>query len=152
MNRSSSLRRTEWPMPPISGLVLGALPGSLVTVMTSVLSSGARDAGVGRVIGGRGRRGSVARLGAGRGVGAADLGTGGLNGLHDVHVAGAAADVAGDRPPDLVVAGVRVAGQQRRADQHHPGGAEAALQAVVLLERRLDRVEAGGGLEALDRL
>src|SRR4249919_1638598 len=152
MNRSSSLRRTEWPMPPISGLVRGALVGSLVTVMTCVLSSGARDAGVGRFIGTGGGGGTVARLGTCRDVGAADLGAGGLDGLHDVHVPGAAADVPGDGPADLVLAGIGVAGQQGRADEHHPRGAEAALQTVVLLERRLDRVQAGGRLQALDGL
>src|SRR5947209_19947137 len=62
--------------------------------------------------------------------------------LDDVLVAGAAADIPGQRPADLLLAGVGVFAQQRRARQHHPRGAEAALQAMLLLEAFLNRVKA----------
>src|SRR3989304_4509572 len=73
---------------------------------------------------------------------------GGLDRLDDVHVAGAAADVPRDRPADVVVTRRRVLLEQRLADEHHPRGAEPALQAVLLLERRLDRVESARGGQA----
>ena len=72
------------------------------------------------------------------------------DGLDDVHVARAAADVAADRPPHVVVRRSGVLLDQRRADQHHPGGAEAALEAVLLLEGSLDRVQLAVRLEPLD--
>src|SRR5689334_21339845 len=59
----------------------------------------------------------------------------------DVLVAGAAADAAGDRGADLVVAGIRVLVEQRSDRQHHPGRAEAALQGVHLVEALLHRVQ-----------
>src|SRR6266567_392975 len=60
-----------------------------------------------------------------------------LDGLDDVHVAGAATDVAGDRPPDLVLGWIGVALEQRGADEHHSGRAEPALQAVLLVKAGL---------------
>src|SRR5712692_1163015 len=62
-----------------------------------------------------------------------------LDGLDDVHVTGAAANVAGDRPPDLFFRWVGVALEQRGADQHHAGSAEPALQTVLLVESGLHR-------------
>src|SRR5215468_7210432 len=79
-------------------------------------------------------------------------GAGRLDGLHDVLVAGAAADVAADRPPDLLLARVVVLGEQRGGDEHHPRRAEAALQGVLLVERGLDRVQLRAAREALDGL
>ena len=73
-----------------------------------------------------------------------------LDRLHDVHVPGAPADVAADRGANLVVVGRWVLLDQAFADEHHAGRAEAALQAVVLLERRLHRVEPCRGEQALD--
>ena len=59
----------------------------------------------------------------------------------DVLVARAAADLAGDRDPDLVVGRVRVRVEQRAGGEHHARRAEAALQAVLLDEALLHRVE-----------
>src|SRR6266536_1783420 len=122
IRRSSSLRLTLWPRPRISSASVAiCLPPS------------ARDGG------GFGFDG-VRSHGPARG----------LDGLHDVHVARAPANVAGDRPSDVVVRRLVVAFEQRRPDQHHPGGAEPALEAVLLLERRLDRMEASFPGQALD--
>src|SRR3954451_5070390 len=65
------------------------------------------------------------------------------DGEHDVVVARAAADVALDRVPDLVVRRVVVPRQQVRARHDHPRRAEPALQAVLLPEGVLDRVALG---------
>ena len=73
-----------------------------------------------------------------------------LHGLDDVHVAGAAAEVAGDGLADLVLARVLVALQQRVAGHHHAGRAVAALQPVLLQEALLDRVELAVLLQPLD--
>src|SRR5205823_10814104 len=64
-----------------------------------------------------------------------------LDRLHDVHVTGAAAEVAGDGLTDLELARVRIRGQKCRRGDHHPWGAEAALEAVLLVECLLYRVE-----------
>src|SRR4029453_591383 len=83
MKRGSSLRLTEWPMPPTSGVVV---------VMTSVVMSGllAGRGGVGR----RGRH-------DGRGLGRAQLAGCLLDRLDDVDVARATAEVAADPLADL---------------------------------------------------
>src|SRR5262245_2535465 len=102
MKRGSSLRLTECPMPPTSGVVFGAMLCSLL----------------------RARRGRRV-----------------LHALDDVHVAGTATQVSGDRPPDVFLARARVGLQQRVARHHHPGRAVAALEAVLLPEALLDRIE-----------
>src|SRR5258706_29781 len=72
--------------------------------------------------------------------------------LHDVVVAGAAADVAFELVPDgLVVERVALAGHHVDRGHDHAGGAEAALQAVILAERFLHRVQLAVLGEALDR-
>src|SRR5215210_7043319 len=81
---------------------------------------------------GRGRR--RGRAGPPRGRGLADR-------RDDVLVARAAAVVALDRVPDLVVRRVRVASKQICRNHDHPGGAEAALESVLRPERGLQRVE-----------
>src|SRR3954454_23937647 len=94
MKRGSSLRLTEWPMPPISGLVRSWWGASSV-----VISSSSRSAG-------RGRCGRDVRAFGGRG---GDLGRGFalaegsgrlLDRLDDVDVAGAATQVAADPVAD----------------------------------------------------
>src|SRR5215207_8040895 len=122
--RSSSLRRSECPMPPIPGGVAWVV-GCSVVVIVALLA-----------LGGGGRRSGMYRRPAHR--------------LHDVHVARAAAQVPGDGPADLVLAGVGVAVKQRPADQHHRRRAEPALQAVALLEALLDGVELAVARQALD--
>src|SRR3954470_9245637 len=78
---------------------------------------------------------------------------GGLaDGEHDVVVARAAADVALDGVPDLVVRRVVVPGQQVGGRHDPPGGAEPALAAMPLPEGVLERMElARGAGHALDR-
>src|SRR5215471_1921463 len=71
-----------------------------------------------------------------------------LDRLDDVDVAGAAAEVSGDRPADLVLVGVLVALDERARSHHHARGAEAALEAVLLHEALLDGVQLVG-LQAL---
>ena len=76
---------------------------------------------------------------------------GGADGGEDALVAGAAAEVAGQRDADLVVGRVRVVAQERGRRHDEAGRAEPALQAVVVAERRLDRRQrAVGAAEALD--
>src|SRR5215813_6321903 len=71
--------------------------------------------------------------------------------LDDVLVAGAAAEVARQRPAHLFLGRIRVGVQQCLGGHHHPGGAEPALQAVLLLEALLQRVQFAGGGQALHR-
>src|SRR5437773_11728854 len=54
--------------------------------------------------------------------------------LHDVHVAGAAAEVPGDGLADLHLGRLRVRGEERDGRHHHSGRAEPALQPVLLVE------------------
>ena len=67
-----------------------------------------------------------------------------LHRLDDVHVAGAAAEVPADGPPDVVVRGIGVVLQQRGGSQHHSRRAEPALQAVLLAEGLLDGMQLAG--------
>ena len=73
------------------------------------------------------------------------------DGVDDLDVAGAAADVAGERLLDrlAVVAAARV--DVRLRGEHHPGRAEAALRGVVVRERLLDRRQVVGVAEPFDR-
>src|SRR6266571_7442677 len=71
--------------------------------------------------------------------------------LHDVHVAGAAAEVPRDRLAYLELRGLGVRREEGDGGHHHSGSAEAALQAVLLMEAFLDRMELAVLLEALDR-
>ena len=73
------------------------------------------------------------------------------NGLDDVDVAGAAAEVALERVPDLVLARIGVLAEQADGGHHHPGRAVAALEPVLLVERLLHRVQLPVLGEPLDR-
>src|SRR5690606_11013393 len=73
-----------------------------------------------------------------------------LDRLDDVHVAGAPAEVAGDRLPDLRFRRVRVTLQQGNRRHHHARRAEAALEPVLLPEALLHRVEFAVLLKPLD--
>ena len=66
----------------------------------------------------------------------------------DVLVAGAAAEVAPDGLAGLLLGGVGVVAQVGGDGGDEPGGAEAALQAVAVLEGLLDRAEAAVGRPA----
>ena len=70
--------------------------------------------------------------------------------LDDVVVAGAAAEVALEALAHLGLGRVRVLVEQRDRRHDHARRAEAALQAVVLLERLLHRVQLAVGGQALD--
>src|ERR1700760_331099 len=74
-----------------------------------------------------------------------------LDRLDDVVIAGAAADVAVERLADLLLARLRVVGEQLHRRHHHPGRAEAALQAVAFAKRRLHRMQLAVLGQALDR-
>ena len=71
--------------------------------------------------------------------------------LDDVLVAGAAAQVAGQRPADVLLGGVGVLVEQGLGGHHHARGAEPALQAVLLPEALLQRVQLAGAGQALHR-
>src|SRR5918996_3555417 len=73
-----------------------------------------------------------------------------LNRLDDVVVAGAAAQVALEPLADLGFGGRRVALHQVDRAHDHAGRAEAALQPVMLAERRLHRVQLAVLRQALD--
>src|SRR4051812_48667133 len=133
MKRGSSTRLTELPRTSWRSVAIAAL-------LRRRWSSGAsRRSGVG----GRGRRGRGA--GAHRRGGLADGGD-------DVVVPRAAADVALDRVPDLVVGRVGVAGEEVGGRHDHARRAEAALEAVLRPEALLERMErAVRALHPLDR-
>src|SRR3954471_5118047 len=65
----------------------------------------------------------------------------GLDGVEDVPVAGAAADVSLQRLADLVVGRPRIAVEQSLRAHQHPGSAIPALQCVVVRERLLQRMQ-----------
>src|SRR5919109_5535986 len=75
-----------------------------------------------------------------------------VDGLDDVLVAGAAAEVALEPAPDLVIGEpVAVRAEELGAGHDHPRRAEAALERVVLPERLLERMELAASRETLDR-
>jgi len=72
-----------------------------------------------------------------------------LHGADDPVVPGAPAQVAGEGEPDLVLARVGVAIEQGLGRDQHPGRAEPALDAALLEELALERVQLLAFLEAL---
>src|ERR1700730_1915601 len=75
----------------------------------------------------------------------------GLHRLDDVHVAGAPAEVAFEAPADLVLGRVRILLEQVRGGHDEAWRAVAALQAVLVPESLLKRVELAVLGHALDR-
>src|SRR5689334_1859270 len=73
------------------------------------------------------------------------------HGLDDVVVASAPAEVALEPVPDVVLARIGVVATQVGRTHDHARRAEPALQTVVLLKRRLHRVQRAAAGEALDR-
>src|SRR5437667_5286962 len=73
------------------------------------------------------------------------------DGGDDVLVAGTAAEVALDGVADLVVGRIGVARQKVGGGHDHARRTEAALEAMLLPERGLERMEVVPGREALDR-
>ena len=82
---------------------------------------------------------------------ARDLGGRGPNGSHDRRVARAAAEVAGQPGPDLIIRRTRGSGEQRRRGDEHARRAEAALDTPGLEERALERAQIAVRGQALDR-
>src|SRR5258708_12562490 len=64
-----------------------------------------------------------------------------FNGAHDVVVAGAAANVAGEVVTDFTLRRVRVFLEQLADTHDHPRCAEAALQSVMFVESPLDPLQ-----------
>ena len=62
----------------------------------------------------------------------------------DALVAGAAAEVAGDRDPHLLLGRIGIVAQELGQRGQHARRAEAALQAVIVAERLLQRIELVG--------
>src|SRR5215217_3805562 len=75
-----------------------------------------------------------------------------LDGLDDVPVPRAAAEIPGQLVFDLLRRRVRIVGQERFRREQHPARAETALQRALLDERALNRMELAGEREPLDRL
>src|SRR5262245_60112986 len=69
--------------------------------------------------------------------------------LDDVLVPGAPAEVAGQGPADLLLGGVRIPLEQGFRGEHHARRAEAALQAVLVLEPLLYGVQLARPAESL---
>src|SRR3990172_6167843 len=76
---------------------------------------------------------------------------GGLDGLDDVVIAGAAAEVAGQTVADLRLPGVGIIAEQAVGRHDHARRAVAALQAVLVPEGGLQGVELLALLQGLDR-
>src|SRR5687767_7822418 len=66
---------------------------------------------------------------------------GGARRVHDVLVSGAAAQIAGERLTDLLVRGMGALAQEARERHEKARRAEAALQAVMLAKRLLQRIQ-----------
>ena len=79
------------------------------------------------------------------------LASGRDDGLDDVHVPRAAADVPLQRDAHVLLGRVRVPREQGGGAHQHPGRAVAALERVVLVERLLERRQLTVGGEPLDR-
>ena len=72
-----------------------------------------------------------------------------LDRLHDVVVAGTPAQVTGDSVAYLLLGGVWYLLQKLRCRHNHAGGAETALETVLLPETLLKRVKLTIGCQAL---
>ena len=94
----------------------------------------------------------IASLHPGYAASAAHLGGGGEDGVDDRLVAGAAADVAGDRVDDVVAARVGIAVEQRLGGDDHAGRAEAALRGEAFGEGALQRMQLAGRRQPFERL
>src|SRR5258708_30396644 len=76
----------------------------------------------------------------------------GLNCAYDVGVAGTAADIAGKVMADFTLGRMRVLLEQLVDSHDHPRSTETALQGVVLMESRLNRMQSAiAARESFDR-
>src|SRR5260370_31024594 len=82
----------------------------------------------------------------------AQLGGRELNGFDNLVVARAAAQIARDALPDLVIGGAGVIFQKGAGAHHHARRAQAALPAVLLPEPFLERMELPSLGDAVPRL
>src|SRR5476649_934639 len=96
MKRGSSLRLTEWPMPPTSKVVWSgvAVPSAVIVIPLAR-----------RGVDGCGRE-------CGRTLGFAQRASCFLDRLDDVHIARAAAEIARDARTDFLFRGLRILGEQ----------------------------------------
>src|SRR5690349_16904326 len=78
------------------------------------------------------------------------LGCRGFDRVDDVLVAGATAEIAFEAVPDFLFSRVRIPFEQLSRGHDHAGRAEAALQAVLIPERLLDRMQVAVGGQAFD--
>ena len=72
------------------------------------------------------------------------------DGLHDVLVPGATAEVAGKCPAHVVLGGIGIALEECFRREHHAGGAKTTLQTVLLLEAFLNGMQFTGGSHAFN--
>src|SRR5262245_22327034 len=115
----------RWPMPQ-------TLAGVLATTSSVVFTPAASGTFVWR---------STRSCKCGMSASLLELGGGVLDRLHNLVVAGTAADISGDALADLGFAGLLVLLQQALGRHDHAGGAEATLQAMLLPEALLYRVQ-----------
>src|SRR5579859_2614913 len=73
-----------------------------------------------------------------------------LNCLDDIHIAGAAAQVARDAHADLVLGRVGIAPQKSQAGHHHPWSAVSTLQPVLLVKSLLQWMQFAALFQALN--
>src|SRR5215469_8758339 len=123
MNRRSSFRLTEWPIPPTSADVLWII----------FLSPAQEEVNIGQ------SRATV-RLLPGDSF-YPHLRRRVLHGLHNVLIPSTPAQIPRDSPPNLFFARVRILIQERIRSHDHARRAEPALQPVFLLEPFLQRVK-----------
>src|SRR6266566_4637278 len=116
MKRASSFRFRECPIPPTSRVVVGACE---------------------TVIGSSPRGGRLGRCRCGR----THLDGRQLDRLDDIHIAGAAAQIAGNAFANLPVGWIGVGSQEPGRLDDHARGAEATLQPVLIPERLLQGVQ-----------
>src|SRR5260221_14278447 len=74
-----------------------------------------------------------------------------LHGLDDIHIARAAAQIPANSLADLLLARILVAYEERARGHQHARRAESALQAVLLGEALLHRMELAALLQSFDR-
>ncbi len=135
ISRGSSLRRMAWP----TWFDAGAWRWSAVYAATSLISAATPPPPTSSSLMTRLRIDPPLHLG------------GVEHRLDDVVVAGATAQVALQPVADLLLGGVGVLGQQAGGGHDHPRGAVAALEAMVVPEGLLDRMELAVRGHALDR-
>src|ERR671914_982292 len=144
-SRWSSLRGTFVPIQPTSSSVVIARSGVIVVS----LMAHSRHAFRVRSGHGQGQTLVVSKEAAS----CLDLAPrGARDRLDDVHVARAAADIALDRLPDLVLCRLRIRVEEVLGAHQHPRRAVPALQRVMSAERPLQRMQLAISREALDRL